>query len=99
MVACREGHHEIIMLYASQYKGEYNINKRMKDGWTALMYASMNGFVSMVSVLVEDCGADVDVLDRLDKNALHWAARYDNRRVVERLLQLKITYDQVDVEG
>ena len=87
------------MLYASQYKGEYNVNKRMKDGWTALMYASMNGFASIVDALVEECDADVDVLDRLRKNALHWAARYDNRRVVEQLLLLKITSDQVDVEG
>jgi ankyrin repeat protein len=33
----------------------------MADGWTALHYASMNGFARIVEYLVKEGGADVNV--------------------------------------
>ena len=63
------------------------------------MYASMNGFACVVDYLVKECRADLNVVDRIGKNALHWAARFNNKKVVEKLLELKIEYDKVDDEG
>ena len=58
----------------------------MKDGWTALMYASMNGYSWIVDYLVKECDAEINILDRNEKNALHWAARFNNEKVVEKLI-------------
>ena len=64
----------------------------MADGWTALHYASMNGFARIVEYLVKEGGADVNVQDRLFRNALHWAARFNNTKMAEVLLKLGIRY-------
>ena len=70
----------------------------MKDGWTALMYAAMNGYSSIVNFLVTKCEADINIVDRLGRNALHWASRYNNKKVVEMLLKLKVSFDELDIE-
>ena len=70
----------------------------MKDGWTALMYAAMNGFESVVSYLGLEGEANVNILDRHGRNALHWACRNNNNRVVEKLLTLKCEYNKQDME-
>jgi ankyrin repeat protein len=99
MVACRLGNNELVNLYVKKYFRKFNVNKQAKDGWTALMYAAMNGFLSLVRILVEDCDADVDLTDNNNRNALHWAARYDNINMIENLLHYKIIHDQEDVLG
>ena len=70
----------------------------MLDGWSALMYASMNGFVTIVEYLVVHGGADVSICDRLHRTALHWAARFNNIKIAEKLLKLGIKYDTTDIE-
>ena len=63
----------------------------MHDGWTALAYAAMNGFCSIVEVLHKH-GADINTKDRLQRNPFHWAARFDNTRVAKKLLDLGVNY-------
>mmetsp|Transcript_1356 Transcript_1356/g.1773 ORF Transcript_1356/g.1773 Transcript_1356/m.1773 type:complete len:149 (+) Transcript_1356:669-1115(+) len=70
----------------------------MLDGWTALMYASMNGFVSIVEYLVNHGGAEISATDRLHRTSLHWACRFNNLKVAQKLLSLGIRYDQTDIE-
>jgi len=69
----------------------------MKDGWTALFYASLNGFVSVVEYL-KSKGANVSATDRLFKTALHYSARYNNVRMSKVLLDLGIKYELKDIE-
>ena len=93
MIAAKEGSMDIIRLLVTKYKDDIDINQTSKDGWTALMYASMNGLACVVEYLAKACGADINVTDRLGKNALHWASRFGNQKVVAILLQLKINYE------
>lgn len=46
-----------------------------KNGWTALMYASVHGHIDIVKVLVDN-GAKMNLQDRISGNtALIWATR------------------------
>ena len=65
----------------------------MKDGWTALMYASMNGYSWIIDYIIRELDANVNVIDRNKKNALHWAARFNNVKVVEMLIKHNIKYN------
>jgi ankyrin repeat protein len=75
------------------------VDMKSKDGWTALMYASMNGFVSIVDLLVAKGRADVNNTDRLHRTALHWAARFNNVKVAQKLLSLRVKVDSLDIES
>ena len=69
----------------------------MADGWTALHYAAMNGFANIVDLLVQS-GADVNCTDKFHRNALHWACRFNNLRMMEKLLNHDIRHDYSDIE-
>ena len=63
------------------------------------MYAAQNGYASVVDYLAKECDADVNIKDRVNKNALHWACRYSNQKVVAKLLDLRIEYNAKDAEN
>jgi len=58
----------------------------------------VNGNSSFIKPLIE-AGALINAIDRLNKNSLHWAARFDNKNVSETLLELGINYNKRDIEG
>jgi len=62
------------------------------------MYASINGSSSFIKPLIE-AGAILNATDRLKKNSLHWAARFDNNKVCLTLMELGINYNKRDIEG
>ena len=45
---------------------------RFQDGWTALHYTAINGFIMCLEFLHKN-GAKITVKDRLQRTALHWA--------------------------
>mmetsp|Transcript_10960 Transcript_10960/g.18329 ORF Transcript_10960/g.18329 Transcript_10960/m.18329 type:complete len:410 (-) Transcript_10960:37-1266(-) len=79
--------------------GGFKVDHKMLDGWTALMYAAMNGFASIVDYLVNQGHADVNAVDRLYRNSLHWACRFNNIKVAQKLMSLGIKYDAKDIES
>ena len=105
MVAAREGKLKIIKTINEKFRGGednrpyYEINKKSKDGWTALMYASISGYNLIITYLVKNCDANVEICDKFGRNALHWASRYNNVKVVEKLLELKVPFQKADEEG
>jgi len=50
MIAAREGKFSIIQLYFDE-KIHFDVDNYSKDGWTAIHYASMNGFITCVDIL------------------------------------------------
>lgn len=88
IIAAREGKTAVIKLMWEELQeagNNLNVNHKMKDGWTALTYAAMNGFVVVVEQLLK-MGAEVRNVDKFHRNALHWAARFNNVNMIEKLL-------------
>lgn len=99
IVAAREGKLDFLKSFIECFteENEFDINHKMKDGWTALFYASLNGFVSVVEYL-KSKNANVSATDRLFKTPLHYSARYNNIRMSKVLLDLGVKYDLKDIE-
>ena len=53
-----------------------------EDGWTALMYASLFGYIEIVKELIK---AGVDIKDRYGDTALDWAKDEGHNDIVELL--------------
>ena len=70
----------------------------MRDGWTALQYAAMNGY-SQIVILLKQSGADINTLDKLDRNCWHWAARFNNHKMAQILLDLECDQNQMDIDN
>lgn len=72
----------------------------MKDGWSALMYACVNGFAPVVKFLLEN-EADINTTDRLFRNPMHWVCRYQNLKIANILLddEYKLNLDQTDMDN
>ena len=64
----------------------------MMDGWSALFYATANGYIFSVEVLVKEGHCNINHLDKYLRTALHWACRYNNKEMVEKLVFLGINY-------
>lgn len=95
-IAAREGKMEILQFYLGNF--DIEIDHKMSDGWTAFHYSAFNGYTTTMEYLVTN-GANVNMTDKFKRTALHWAARFDNKLAVEKLLKLKINYQAQDVEG
>lgn len=95
-VAAREGKITIVKFYMENY--EVNVDVKMTDGWTPFLYSAFNGYTATMEYLVKQ-GADVNAVDRFNRSALHWAVRFENKDVVEKLLKLKVNYLLQDLEG
>ena len=56
----------------------------IKDGWIALLYASANGYLDIVTYLIE-IGADINVQENYGNTALIYASIYNQLNVVDQL--------------
>ena len=107
IIAAREGKTEICQLFIDEYMNEtikgadpqWHIDFKTLDGWTALMYASMNGFATLCELLVKEGGADINHTDKFHRTSLHWACRFDGVIVCKRLLDLNAKTNLTDIEG
>ena len=75
-----------------------DVGIRSKDGWTAFMYAAVNGFLNTTEYLAVQCKSEVNVVDKMKRSALHWAARFDNPKMVSLLLKLKVDKKALDID-
>jgi ankyrin repeat protein len=98
-VAAREGKLEIIKYYISDLLDKIDINIKMLDGWTPFFYAAVNGYLISVDVFYKHPYCNVNAVDKFNRNALHWVARYNNKTMVKKLLDIGVNYEEVDVEG
>ena len=96
-VAAREGRLNIIQMFYDYYPGKFNADNRTQDGWTAFTYASINCFLNTIQYLAEK-RVNIHTSDRIKRNALHWACRFNNDRVVQLLLKLGLNLDAYDYE-
>ncbi len=69
------------------------INTPMHHGNTLLHFASKNGYVPYVDILIQ-FGAHINVKDNDGLTPLHWATREVSPSVVERLIEGKRTIDK-----
>ena len=103
IIAAKEGRCNIIELYIEEYstnpEHKFYINHKQKDGWTALLYASMNGFAHLCEYLVKKGKADINHIDKFRRTSLHWACRFDSCKVAEVLLNLKASVAIKDIEN
>jgi ankyrin repeat protein len=58
-----------------------DVNAKDIDGWTALMYASLNGYADIVKYLI-DHGADINVKNKYGETALLLASKHDYQDIV-----------------
>ena len=65
LIAAREGRSDLVRLYVKEYPGQFDIEHKSKDGWSALMYATINSHSSIVTFLVKHGEADINTTDRL----------------------------------
>lgn len=100
MLAAREGKLHLIR-YAYEKYGNLicNLDAKNNDGWTAFFYAAINGFVSTVEYLGIYARINCHTTDRFKRNALHWAARFNNLKMVEKLIDLDLNHNAIDIEG
>ena len=92
-MAAREGRlHFIENMFEKYSISIFNPDHRSLDGWTALTYASVNGFVNTVEYLATKIKCNVHTTDRFRRNALHWAARNNNVQMLNLLLTLTVSY-------
>lgn len=77
MIAAKSGKKLICQMYFDEYEEGLDIDIENIDGWTALMLASHNGYTSIVDMLIKK-KAELNHCDRLERNSLHYAARYNN---------------------
>jgi uncharacterized protein len=73
-----------------------DVNARDKGGSTALMRASLHGYVKIVDLLLAS-GGNVNVQDKLGKTALHYAAQEQNEEVAGKLLTGGADVDSQDM--
>jgi ankyrin repeat protein len=68
IIAAKEGRVNILNLYLEEYSKvpeyKFYIDHYQLDGWTALMYAAMNGLATTVELLAKEGKADVNHFDR-----------------------------------
>ncbi|KAJ1475668.1 ankyrin repeat-containing domain protein, partial [Baffinella frigidus] len=66
-------------------EGGADINSVNEDGFTALMLASRNGHLEAVEALLEVPKIDTNKKNSYGSNAMHYAAMYAHREVVQAL--------------
>lgn len=71
---------------------------KSKDGWNAFLYAAVNGYLNTTEYLADECELEVNIVDSMNRSALHWAARFNNPQMVTLLLNLKVDEKLLDVD-
>lgn len=105
IIAAREGN-QYFLRYLIENYGEHlgfsnyiEINRKTIEGWTAFCYACCNGMTNTIDYLAIECNSDTSIEDKFERTPLHWAARYNNAAVVEKLIQMDFDYLKIDGEG
>ncbi|WP_053006153.1 ankyrin repeat domain-containing protein [Kiloniella spongiae] len=78
--------------------GGFDLNKKDKDGWTALMLAALNNHKVTSKTLIE-AGAELNVADPLGMTALMAASVAGNRSLVEFMVKSGANIEQEDTVG
>ena len=100
ILAAREGRLLFIQFMYDKYSlSIFNPDHRTLDGWTALTYASINGFTNTVEFLAETIKVNLHTSDRFKRTAVHWAARYNNVSMFQLLLRLGLNHQALDIEA
>ena len=79
-------------------KQDIDVNERAEAGWTALLYASAQGYPQIVRLLL-DAGANPDVGNVHKITPLMYGARYGNLEVCRLLIEHGAVTDLQDVYG
>ena len=94
-IAAREGRTEVVKYFVEELGVDVNVE--MKDGWTPLTYASMNGWCSLIEYL-NSKGVNLDHRDKSLRTAVHWAVRCRQARILKLLIQCNADMDILDCE-
>ncbi len=78
--------------------GGFDLNKRDKDGWTALMLAALNNHRVTSKTLIE-AGADLNIADPLGMTALMAASVAGNKPLVAFMVKSGADIEQEDTVG
>jgi len=89
----------LIKYIIDNHRSKVELDCRMQDDWTPFFYAAVNGYMLTAEVLAKHGKCKVNAVDKLNRTALHWAARYNNRAMVKLLLDLGVKPDAIDIEG
>ena len=93
---CNEEYCKILKHLCLQNKG--SIDAQDNHGKTALMYASEEGLIGFVEILLDN-GASVDIADRIGCTALHYACKRDDVCFVRQLLKRNANVNKSDCYG
>jgi ankyrin repeat protein len=77
---------------------DIDVNERGEDGWTALLYASAQGYPRILRSLLEK-GAKPDIGNFLGMTPLMYGARYGNLEVCNIMLEYGANIDAQDDQG
>ncbi len=84
-IASREGQNEAIEYILDN--SSVSVDVQTIDGWTPFHYAVSNGYKHTLELLVKR-GANINIVDKFKRSALHWAVRYGFVEIVEYLLKI-----------
>lgn len=79
-------------------KQNIDVDERGEGGWTAILYASAQGYPRILRLLL-DAGANPDIGNLLKINPLLYGARYGNLEVCQILLEYGANTDLQDIDG
>ncbi|XP_067668166.1 ankyrin-1-like [Haliotis asinina] len=83
--ACKEGNLQRVRDILQQNKND--IDKHGKDGMTPVMWAARRGHREILDLLVEK-GANLQLVDDVRNNILHWACRGGNISMVKHIISI-----------
>mmetsp|Transcript_24967 Transcript_24967/g.24432 ORF Transcript_24967/g.24432 Transcript_24967/m.24432 type:complete len:86 (+) Transcript_24967:847-1104(+) len=73
-LAAREGKLNILQLFTEHF--HFDIDHDSMDGWAAIHFASLNGFLSGIE-LIHRKGGSLTIPDKLKRTPLHWACKFN----------------------
>lgn len=77
-----------------------DMNLAGDDGWTALFFATIHGYESMVKMLLSpSSGAIINQKDSRGRTALHYAAEMEDDQIIKMLIQSGADVNGLDDEG
>ena len=97
-LAAREGKILMVEYYISNLADRVHLDGTMIDGWSAFMYAAINGYILTVDIL-HKAKVNIDRQDKFGRTALHWAARYANKPMAKKLCDIGCDKDIRELEG
>jgi ankyrin repeat protein len=84
MLACYDGHKEVVALLVNEYKCD--VNRVNKDGRNGFVSACYDGFKTFVKLLVNEYKCDVNHVAKDGMNGFMWACENGHKEVVALLV-------------